>query len=453
MKQYLQSLICIGLGLSANFAHAHPQQMHINASVDKNNAKYVQIFQTIHQNPELGFMEKETASLASKELRSYGYKVTEKIAQTGIAAVMRNGDGPVVMYRADMDANAVKETTGLPYASKKVVKLATGTETPVAHACGHDAHVAWMLSTAKFMAENKHLWKGTVIFVGQPAEEAILGAEAMVKDGLYSKYKIPQPDYLFGMHTAPLATGMAAAAAGVRMAGTDQIDVTFHGIGGHGSSPNLSKDPIVMAASAIMQYQTIISRNIDPKNAAVLTVGSIQAGNDNNVIPPSALVKINLRWFNEKDRKTLTEWITRINEGIAHANNLSQDKYPTVQAKGWSYPLNNHTKMANSLRDNLLSSQLIANPQHLLDEKTMPSLMGSEDFHHLVIHNDKKNYAYLLIGIAEPQRFTEAMKSTGTVPFSPHNGNYEVDLAAIPFGSKVAISSMLTLFNTPPQIN
>ena len=259
-RRILSTLIVgsLGFGTIAQ-GYAQDTKQLIEQSVSQNNDKFVKIFKDIHQNPELGFMEFRTAAIVAKELKSYGYNTTERIGKTGIAAVMKNEDGPIVMYRADMDANAVKETTGLPYASNKIVKLDDGTETPVAHTCGHDAHVAWMLGTAKFLAEHKDLWKGTVVFIGQPAEEPILGAEAMVNDGLYKKYKIPEPDYLFGIHAAPVAVGIIAAATGVRMAGTDQFDVTFHGIGGHGSTPNLSKDPIVMAATAITQYQTIIS--------------------------------------------------------------------------------------------------------------------------------------------------------------------------------------------------
>jgi hippurate hydrolase len=425
-----------------------PQAQDIKATiadqVSKYNDKYVAIFKDIHENPELGFMEVRTAGIVAKELKSYGYQVTEKIGVTGVAGVLKNGDGPIVMYRADMDCNSVKEVTNLPYKSTKIAKLADGSETPVMHACGHDAHTTWLLSTAKFMAEHKDLWKGTVIFIGQPAEEPILGAEAMVKDGLYTTHGIPEPDFLFGMHTMPFATGMVAAASGVRMAGTDQLDVTFYGKGGHGSTPNVAKDPIVMAASAIMQYQAIVSRGIDPKNAAVITVGSVQAGKDNNVIPETALLKVNLRWFNERDRDIMIEGITRINEGIAYAYDMPKDKYPTMVLKGMAYPLENNKELTTIVRNSLES--VVSDKRFIMDETLIPSVMGSEDFHHLVINNAKKAYCYINIGVAEPTLFEEAFKK-GQVPFSNHNGNFEVDINAIPFGSKVAITSMLAIFN------
>ena len=416
----------------------------IEKAVIEDNKKFTTIFKDIHENPELGFMEVRTSEIIATELKSYGYDVTEGIAKTGVAGVLKNGDGPIVMYRADMDCNAVKETTDLPYKSTKRVKLANGTETPVMHACGHDVHVTWMLATAKFFAEHINLWKGTVIFIGQPAEEPITGAEAMVKDGLYTKYNIPEPDYLFGIHTAPIGVGMIAAASGVRMAGTDQFDVTFYGVGGHGSTPNLSKDPIVMAASAIMDYQAIVSRGIDPKHSAVITVGAVQAGSDNNVIPEKALLKVNLRWFDEKDRKIMIDGIKRINEGIAHAYNMPKEKYPTIEFKGWSYPLDNSSDLTQTVQKAL--KPLVENEKFLLDETVLPSVMGSEDVHHLVIHNSKKEYCYINVGIAEPNRFKKAF-SEGKLPFNAHNGDFEVDLSAIPFGSKAGITAMLAIFN------
>jgi len=217
-----------------------------------------------------------------------------------------------VMYRADMDCNAVKEITGLPYASTKTMKKEDGTEVPVMHACGHDAHVTWLLGVARIMMHLKKQWKGTLVMLGQPAEEPLTGAMAMVADKMYEK-GVPVPDYLFGMHTWAKPVGYMLNGTGERSAGSDQLDVTFYGIGGHGSTPEVTKDPIIMACHAIIQYQTIISRSIAAQDAAVLTVGAIHAGADNNVIPASAIVKLNLRWFTEKTRNVLMDGIKRIN--------------------------------------------------------------------------------------------------------------------------------------------
>ncbi len=417
----------------------------IEASVNKDKERLVDIFKDIHQNPELGFMETRTAGIIAKELKALGYEVKTGIGVTGVVGTIKNGQGPTVMYRADMDCNAVLETTGLPYASTKVVKREDGSETPVMHACGHDAHVTWMLGIAKIMAENKGLWKGTLIMVGQPAEEPILGAEAMVNDGLYTTAGVPKPDYLFGMHTAPVGVGLVAAATGVRMAGTDQIDVTFHGIGGHGSMPNLTKDPVVMAASAIMQYQAIVSRGIDPKNSAVITVGSVQAGSDNNVIPATSLLKVNLRWFNEADRQLMIDGIKRINEGIAYAYDMPKDQYPEMKMKGWASPLDNDVELTKTVQNAIVD---LVGEKNILKEDRLPSVMGSEDFHHLVVHNDVKKYCYIQVGIAPPKLFQEALKEGKMFPFGAHNGDFQVDLDAIPLGTKVGATGLLAIFNT-----
>lgn len=416
----------------------------INRLVGQDSSRLIEMFKDLHANPELGFMEVRTAGIVAKELRSLGFQVTEKIGKTGVVGVLKNGVGPIVMYRADMDCNSVKEMTGLPYASTKVVRKEDGTETPVMHACGHDAHTTWLMGTAKLMVEMKSAWRGTLILVAQPAEEPILGAEAMVKDGLYSKYGIQEPDHLFGMHTAPVAVGLVAAASGVRMAGTDQIDVTFKGIGGHGSTPHLTKDPIVMAASAIMQYQVIVSRAIDPQKAAVLTIGSVQAGSDNNVIPGSALVKVNLRWFDEADRKLMIEGIKRINEGIAKAYQLPDSLMPTMTMKGWAYPLDNNKALTQWVVGGL---ERFIPADKILREDKLAAVMGSEDFHHLVVHNEKKNYCYINVGIANPALFMSAMKNGNQLPFNPHNGDFKIDTDAIPLGVRLATISLLSIFD------
>ena len=285
--------------------------------------RLVEIFKDLHQNPELGFMEVRTSGIIAKELKALDYEVITGLGKTGVVGILKNGVGPVVMYRADMDCNSVKEITGLPYSSTKTMKKHDGTEVPVMHACGHDAHVTWLLGVAKIMAALKNDWKGTLVMLAQPAEEPLTGAKAMVNDKIYDK-GVPVPDYLFGLHTTPIATGSIKNGSGERAAGSDQLDVTFYGIGGHGSTPELTKDPVVMACNAVMQYQTIISSSIAAQDVAVLTVGAIHAGGDNNVIPASAVVKLNLRWFNDRIRNVLLDGITRINEGIAVANGVSK---------------------------------------------------------------------------------------------------------------------------------
>ncbi len=403
--------------------------------------RLVAIFKDIHQNPELGFMEVRTSAIIANELKALGYEVITGIGKTGVVGIFKNGNGPIVMYRADMDCNSVKEITGLTYSSTKIMKKEDGTETPVMHACGHDAHVTWMLGVAKIMVALKNDWKGTLVFVGQPAEELGLGAKAMFDDKMYEK-GVPFPDYLFGMHTWNIPVGTIDNGTGVRMSGSDQLDVTFFGIGGHGSSPEYTKDPVVMACNAVMQYQTIISRNIAAQDIAVLTVGSIQSGTDNNVIPSSAILKLNLRWFNDKTRNTLLDGIKRINEGVAVANGLSKEQYPTIKMKGNYTPLENNTPLTNKI--NAALSTVIDTSKIITSN---PATMGSEDFQKLVTErNNNTPYNYIKVGIANPSVYAKAIAEGKRAPFYHHTGSYEVDLSAIPLGTEIGSIALLTIF-------
>jgi len=410
------------------------------ALVEQDQERLVNIFKDIHQNPELGFMETHTAEIVATNLRELGFEVQTGIGQTGVVGVLRNGEGPTVLYRADMDANAVEEATGLPYASTVRVKRTDDVEVPVAHMCGHDAHVTWMLGMAKAMVAMKDQWSGTLVVVGQPAEELIMGAQAMVDDGLYTTYNLPVPDYLVALHTAPIPTGTMATRGGVLMAGTDQIDVTFYGVGGHGSTPQLAKDPVVMAGMAIAQYQVIVSRVVNPLDTAVLTVGSVQAGTDNNVIPETALLKINLRFFDETIRQQMISGIRSINNGIARTYGMPEDQLPDMVMKGYSPPLVN---------DAMLVEQLTGPLQGLLGEGRVvtefPPATGSEDAHLLRGPHDTVPVAYMAVGIADPNLFAQAQSEGKAFPFAAHNPNFQVDLAAIPLGTQMGTLSVLEI--------
>lgn len=408
----------------------------VAAMIDQDESRLVGIFKDIHQHPELGFMETRTAGIVANEFKSLGFEVKTGIAKTGVVGILKNGAGPIVMYRADMDANAVEEATGLPYASKVRVKRADG-EVPVGHMCGHDAHVTWMLGLAKAMVALKGEWSGTLILVAQPAEELIEGAQAMIDDGFYIKYAVPVPDYLFGLHTVVGPTGKVASRSGVIEAGTDQLDVTFFGVSAHGSTPFIAKDPVVMAASAIMQYQTVVSRVVDPREMAVLTVGSVQAGADNNTIPGSALLKLNLRYYDLKVREQMLASIRTINSGVAKTYGMSDDKMPTIKMKGYAPPLVNDVNLIK--RTNIALSGLIGEKNIVIE---FSAATGSEDAHLLKGKNDKIPVAYMLVGIVEPTLFEQSIKA-GKPPFSQHGPTFKVDLAAIPLGAKVGTVSVL----------
>lgn len=417
----------------------------LHNAIDTDSPRLIEIFKDIHANPELGFMETRTAAIVERELKANGFQVRSGIGKTGVVGVLENGPEPIVMFRADMDCNAVEEVTGLPYASKKrVTRTPAGgrpEEVPVMHACGHDAHTTWLIGLAKAMAANKSEWKGTLVLVAQPAEELIEGARAMVQDGLYSQ-GVPKPDYLLALHTMPVPTGMVISQAGDYNAGTDQLDVTFKGIGRHGSSPQVAKDPVLMAATAVVEYQFIISRAIDPQKAAVLTVGSVQTGSDNNVIPSTALLKINLRWYDEKDRKIMLDGIERINRSISASYGMPESMYPTTFRKGWSFPVRNNSTIVAKL--NPVLKAMLGEDKVI----SIPPLMGSEDFHHLVIDNQKRLYHYIQVGTAKPEHFLKAQQEGKPVPYSNHNPDYQVDLDAIALGTKIGATTLLTLLAT-----
>ncbi|HPY41514.1 MAG TPA: amidohydrolase [Thiolinea sp.] len=417
----------------------------IKDTIKADTPRLESIFKDIHQHPELGFMEVRTAKIVADNLTSLGYEVKTGIAKTGVAGILKNGDGPIVMYRAYIDANAVKEDTGLDYASTVVAARSDGSESPVAHMCGHDAHTTWMLGLAKFMAENKDTWGGTLILIGQPAEELIMGAQAVVDAGLYTTYAVPVPNYLIALHTAPGPVGYLAARGGTLMAGTDQIDVTFYGVGAHGSTPQFAKDPIVMAANAIMQYQTIVSRVLAPDDMGVVTVGAVIAGADNNVIPNSALLKINLRFFKMEVREKMIKAITSINNGIARTYGMPEDKLPSMVMKGHSAPLVNDEALIERVREPLFR---LVGEKHILTE--FPAATGSEDAHLLRGEHDKEvPLAYMNVGIANPDVFAQARKEGKMVPFANHSPHFVVDLKAIPIGTETGTVAIMALLAKP----
>jgi len=411
--------------------------------VDQDKNRLVDIFKDIHRNPELGFMEVRTAKIITDELTSLGFKVQTGIGKTGIVAILKNGDGPVVMYRADMDALATQETTGLPYTNNKKVINRDGVKVPAAHLCGHDAHVTWLLGMAKVMTTLKDSWSGTLVLVGQPAEELIEGATAMIDDGFYSTYKTPKPDYLIAMHTAPYATGIMVGGNGVLEAGTEQLDVTFHGRSSHGSMPQLSKDAGLMAAYAVVQYQAIVSRVLDPRDTGVVTVGAINAGVENNTIPGEAVLKLNFRFFSEEVRTKLFNGVKAISNGIARTYGMPEDKMPTIERKGYSGPLINTPTLTDRVTANIINAGLIEPKSMIRDFRP---ITGSEDAH-MLVHDldDDVKISYLLVGVAPPALYEKARKEGKELPFWNHEPNFQVDLDAIPLGTKIASMTLLDI--------
>jgi amidohydrolase len=283
----------------------------MTASVER----WADVYRDIHANPELGFAETRTASIARSHLVSMGFEVTTGVGGTGVVGLVRNGPGPTVLVRADMDALPVREATGLPYASTQVSSDGAGNQTPLMHACGHDLHVACLLGACERLAGSRDTWAGTLMAVFQPAEEAGDGARAMIDDGLYSRFG--KPAVILGQHVAPLPAGMIGLRAGTAFAAADSLKVTLYGQGAHGSRPDASVDPIVMAAATVLRLQTIVSREIAAGETAVVTIGSIHAGTAANIIPDRAELGLSVRTFSTEVRDRVLAAIERIARGEA----------------------------------------------------------------------------------------------------------------------------------------
>jgi amidohydrolase len=276
------------------------------------------IYKDIHSHPELSMQEERTAGVAADHLRAAGYEVTTGVGKTGLVGLLRNGEGPTVMLRADMDALPVQEATGLPYASKVTATDSTGKSVPVMHACGHDMHVTWLIGAAKLFAKSRDAWKGTLMTVFQPAEETAQGAQAMIDDGLFKRF--PKPDVILGQHVMCMPAGVIGGRIGVTTSAADSLQIKLFGRGAHGSMPEASVDPVVMAAAIVLRLQGIVSREVPPTEAAVVTIGVLQAGTKENVIPDEAIIKLNVRTFDEGVRKLVLAAIERIVNAEAEAS-------------------------------------------------------------------------------------------------------------------------------------
>ena len=276
------------------------------------------LYKDVHSHPELSMQETRTAGLAAERLRAAGFEVTTGVGKTGVVGLLRNGDGPTVMMRADMDALPVEEATGLPYASSVKAKDREGNVVPVMHACGHDMHVAWLAGAASILARSRDSWKGTAMAVFQPAEETAEGAQAMIDDGLFKRF--PKPEVVLGQHVMVGPAGNIGGRSGVITSAADSLQIRLFGRGAHGSMPQASIDPVVMAASTVLRLQTIVSREIAATDAAVVTIGSLQAGTKENVIPDEAVIKLNVRTFDEGVRKRVLAAIERIVNAEAAAS-------------------------------------------------------------------------------------------------------------------------------------
>ncbi len=304
----------------------------IRDAAEKDVLYLMELYRHLHSNPELSEQEKTTAARVAKELTAAGYTVTTDIAGHGLIGVLRNGEGPTVLIRTDLDALPVEEATGLPYASKVRMRDATGREVGVMHACGHDVHMTSFVGAARALARLKDRWRGTVLLAGQPAEETIGGAKRMVAAGIYQKFG--RPEYCLALHVAAdLDAGRVGYREGFMLAAVDSVDITIRGVGGHGAYPHKTKDPVVIAAQVVLALQTIVSREVRPIEPAVVTVGSIHGGTKRNVIGDQVDLQLTVRTYKEETRRVVLAAIERITKGIARAAGIPPEREPIVKVR------------------------------------------------------------------------------------------------------------------------
>jgi hippurate hydrolase len=361
------------------------------------------LYRDLHAHPELSFQEHRTAGIVAEQLSALGLEVHTGIGRTGVAGVLRNGDGPTVLLRADMDGLPVREETGLPWASTQTAPGDDGNPVPVMHACGHDIHITCLLGAVERLATSTDDWSGTLVAVFQPAEEHGGGAEVMVQDGLYEK--VPVPDIVLGQHVTPFPAGMVGAHPGAAMAAVDAFDVTLRGRGGHGSRPETTIDPVVMAASAVMRLQTVVSREIAPQDTAVVTVGTLHAGTKNNIIAPSATLGISVRSFDETVRSRVLDGVDRILRAELQASGSPHE--PTTDW-GERYPVTVNDVEATARVNAAFASEFGA--EAVLEPG---ALSGSEDVGNLATAAGVP-LVYWLLGGGEPEKVRAAI-AAGTV--------------------------------------
>jgi amidohydrolase len=396
------------------------------------------LYEDLHRNPELSYHEEKTAATIAEQLRKLGFAVTTGVGGTGVVGILKNGAGPTVMIRAELDALPVPEKTGLPYASHVTTHDDRGVEVPVMHACGHDLHMSIGIGTATLLAQNKNRWHGTFIYVGQPAEERIGGAKAMLKDGLFTRF--PKPDFAVAVHDSnEYPAGTMAYTPGFSAANSDSVDVTIFGVGGHGSRPQATVDPIVLAARTIVSWQTIVAREIDPQDPAVITVGSIHGGTKHNIIPDEVHLQLTVRSYKDEVRKHLLAAIERIAD--AEAASANAPKKPIVQV----------TESVGAVyNDPQLSERLAGVLKQVLGENNVIQghpIMGSDDF--AEYRQFGVPSAMLALGAVEPAKFATAQKSGEALP-GPHSPYFAPDREpSLKTGIEAETAAVLNLLGRP----
>jgi amidohydrolase len=402
--------------------------------IDSEYASLDALYKELHTHPELSLHEQETARRIASELKAAGFDVSTGVG--GVVAVLRNGKGPTVMWRSDLDALPIKEETGLPYASAVTATDDSGRQVPVMHACGHDIHMSTLVGLARGLKALQARWSGTVVLIGQPAEERVMGAQAMIKDGLFTRF--PRPDAILALHVkADLPVGVIGYRAGPAFANVDSVDVRVYGRGGHGASPQKTVDPIVIAARIVMVLQTIVAREIDPIDPAVVTVGSIHGGTKHNIIPDTVDLQLTVRSYTDQTRTRLLDGIRR--NVLAEAQGAGAPKPPDI-AIGESTPA--------TVNDPDLVRRTVAELRNVLgDERVVevPPIMGSEDF---TYYGREKIPAFMFnLGTIPPELIEESARPGGQPLPSLHSSQYAPEReGSIRAGVRAALVAVLGLF-------
>ncbi|AFL87226.1 amidohydrolase [Terriglobus roseus DSM 18391] len=387
----------------------------LRREVDAQMPALEKTYLALHAAPELSRQEEKTSAFVAGELKRLGYDVTDHVGKYadgasafGVVGLLKNGAGPTVLIRTDMDALPVTEETGLVYASKVRGKTPQGDDVGVMHACGHDVHMSAFLGVAAELAQHKKDWHGTVMMVGQPAEEVIQGAKAMMDDGLYTRF--PRPNYVVGMHDfGNIPAGSVGISSGPMMASADSVTIVFHGAGAHGSQPQNSKDPIYMGAEFINLVQGVVSRQISPQSPGVITVGTFHAGTKNNIIPPEATLGLTIRSYDEATRQKLLDGIRNAANGVAVAYGLPADKMPTITHPEATEPTVNDAALTERVRK---AAAAALGADKVL---TQAAVMGSEDVGYLT-DGYKIPMTFFRLGAGEPVSLASAAKAGKTLP-------------------------------------
>ncbi|MET0310083.1 MAG: amidohydrolase [Sphingomonas sp.] len=396
----------------------------VHDATQKALPQLMDFYRDFHSNPELSLHEVRSAGILAAEARKAGYEVTEKVGGTGVVAVLKNGAGPVLLIRADMDALPVIEQTGLPFASKVRATTDEGMETGVMHACGHDTHMATWIGTLRNLAAMKAQWHGTVVMIAQPAEERGMGARMMLEDGLFTRF--PKPQFAIAFHdSASQPAGQIGVTPGYALANVDSVNIVVKGIGGHGAYPQTTKDPIVLAARIVTTLQTLVSREVDPQQPAVVTVGSIQGGSKHNIIGSEVTMLLTVRSFTPEVRKQLLDGIARIAKGEAIAAGMPEDRMPEVTVQNEFTPATFNTQPLSGRLLGLFTGRF--GRERVVET---PSVMGGEDFSRFYLADKSIQSTIFWVGGVPQAKWDAAQKDKTGLP-SLHSAFWAPDAEAV----------------------